>query len=153
MDIFQSFGHLFSALGIIFTSIIGHSHAIVTSLSPQPTIAVSPISTDASSYNLNRSFSYQEYSLMISAAVPKNGGNIIGKISGDCNGTINGHYDGKENGTLNGQANVTCKVSFVQIPGIVTFNGTISKTAKNAQLLITLAVSSFKKSQNITVNF
>ena len=89
----------------------------------------------------------------MSAAIPKEGGNVTGTISGDCSGTITGKYDGKDNGTISGKSQMNCSLAIIQIPGTVTFNGTVNKTAKNAQLLVMLDVSSFKKSQQVTLNF
>lgn len=86
-------------------------------------------------------------------SVPKSGGDVTGKISGDCDGNVTGAYDGQNNGNIKGQANVTCHLMFMQIPGKASFNGTVNKDNKTAQLQVTFSADSFQKTAPVTFSF
>ena len=152
MDLFQNFGHLIAGAALFFSSFLGHNTAHLGAQNAQPTVTIEN-TTSGSFYTASHSISYQGYSVNMTVTIPKNGGKITGRISGDCNGDITGQYDGKDSGAINGQANISCQVLLVQIPGTVTFTGTVNKDNKNAQLLLTLKVDSFEKSQNVNVSF
>lgn len=148
---FHSFSQVVASFGLLLSSLLGHRHTATTAAIQQP-IAVQVASTSAQ-YVVTKRLSYQGYQVTMNASVPKDGGDITGIISGDCTGNITGHYDGKNAGVIKGQANPTCGVSLFQIPATVTFTGTVNRTAKDAQLLITFHVASFQKSENVTVPF
>lgn len=152
-NIVNGVSQLALSLSLLINSLLGHTLTTTNAtVNTQPTVAVAQ-TENGPTYNISKSLSYQGYSVNMSAAIPENGGDITGNISGSCTGTITGHYEGTDNGTINGQSNVNCKVSFIQVPGTVTFSGTVNKTTKSAQLLLVFHVGAISKSQNIVVNF
>lgn len=152
MDIFQSIGHLFVGAGLLLSSFLGHTSESPAAKSVEPTLTVHK-ETSASFYKASGSINYQDYNITMDISIPKAGGAVTGKISGDCTGDITGQYDGKDNGVINGQANGSCRLLFVQIPGKITFDGTVNKTEETAHLFVTAKVDSFEKSRNINLSF
>jgi len=164
MNLFQHLGHLVLSMGLIVSSFFVHSQTvhdqnyhIYRIPTPAPTVEIQSTSQQtaspsASFYMAERSINSQGHTISISVKIPKNGGNVSGNISGDCAGDISGHYDGKDEGDINGSANVSCKYLFVRLPGTATFDGTVDKTDKTAELYITLDFNGSEISQNVYVN-
>lgn len=150
MNLFQHFGHLVSVAGLLFSSYLGHNNAHVTAQPVKSAVTASNYSTD-SDYIATKNVSYNGYSINMEVAVPKDGGSVSGKISGDCDGKITGNYDGQS--AINGQANVMCHLLFMQIPGKATFTGTVNKEDKTAQLQVTFSADSFQKTAPVTFSF
>jgi hypothetical protein len=149
MDLFQHISPFFAAAGLFMSSFLGNHHAVLAAHETRPNVNFQKDSF----YTASRAVSYQGYNVSMYAAVPKNGGEVTGKISGDCNGKISGHYDGQDNGVINGTVNGSCQLMFIQIPGHASFTGTVSKTNNNAQLNVTVNVASLKKTEPVTVSF
>lgn len=150
-NIVNGVGQLATYLSLFISSLLGHTHA-TTHVNPKPTIAVQQ-TENGPTYNISKSLSYMGYSVNMAASIPENGGNITGSISGNCSGPITGHYDGNVSGAINGQSNINCNVTFIQVPGTVSFTGTVNKSAKNAQLQLVFHVGSINRTQNVTINF
>lgn len=150
-NIVNGVGKLATYLSLFISSFVGHPHT-TTNIAPKPTVAVQQ-TENGQTYNITKSLSYMGYSVNMSASIPENGGNIKGSITGSCTGTITGHYDGNDNGTIKGQSNINCTVAFIQVPGSVTFNGTVNKVTKSAQLQLVFHVGSINRTQNVSVNF
>jgi len=172
MGIFQNFGHLVASVGLLVFSFFGHSqgqvvHNQLNHVSPATTSPVatqqvsqqtasvsasdSPSTASSPFYTAARSISQDGHTIYISVHIPKSGGDVTGKISGDCSGDITGQYDGKDKGSISGQAQVSCKYLFMQLPGTATFNGIVSKPDSDAQLFVTLDANSAKISRNVFV--
>lgn len=150
-NIVNGVGQFATYISLFISSILGHPHT-TTHLNPKPTVAVQQTDTGPS-YNIYKSLSYMGYSVNMSASIPENGGTITGSISGNCTGPITGHYEGNKSGAINGQSNIKCNVTFIQVPGAVSFTGTVNKSAKNAQLQLVFHVGSINRTQNVVVNF
>ena len=131
------------------SSFLGNHHAVLAAHETRPTVNFQKDSF----YTASRAVNYQGYNVSMYAAVPKNGGTITGKISGDCNGKVTGHYDGKDNGVITGNVYGSCQLMFLQIPGSASFTGTVSKTNNNAPLNVTVKIDTFEKTEPVTVSF
>ena len=156
MNIFQNIGKIFASAGLIMSSFLGFHHAssvqpAIQTNSIRPSLTARQDDNSSSFYTISRSVTYEGYSANIFFSIPKNGGPVSGNITGDCRGKISGEYDGKDNGIISGQADATCGVLIVQIPGTATFNGTINKSQHLAHLQINAKVSSFEKTQTVTL--
>ncbi|MGH7204098.1 MAG: hypothetical protein ACREHC_06660 [Candidatus Levyibacteriota bacterium] len=152
MELFQHITPFFASAGLFMSSFLGHHHMTSVSASAKPNVVIQKANTDTF-YKASRSVTYQGYSVSMDVAVPKNGGNITGKISGDCNGVIKGHYDGQDNGVIQGNINGACDVMFLKMPGNATFAGTLNKTTNTAQLNISVKVDTFEKTEPVTISF
>jgi hypothetical protein len=150
MDIFSHFSNLIAAAGLFASSLIGgHPHAIANS-EIKPTVTINKDSS-ASIYTAVGNVSYQGHQVAATINIPKEGGNISGKITGDCDGTITGTYDGKDNGVISGQGNSNCTLLFVQIPVTGTFTGTVNKEKSKANLTVKAKAASFDGTKEISL--
>lgn len=150
MDFIHQAGQLFASAGLVMTSFFGMHHTAVLGQSVSPT----PQNVSSNDYyKANRSVSYDGYTVALSLAVPKNGGKIYGSLSGDCTGTITGNYAGGNNGAIKGELDGNCQAFFIQIPIKSTFDGTVDKDTKTAQLTMTIKVDSLQKTEPVTVKF
>lgn len=149
MNFFHQAGQLFAGFGMLVSSFLGaHSAVLGQSIAP----SIQNVSTD-DYYKINKSVTYDGYSVAVAIDVPKNGGKIDGSLSGDCTGTISGNYAGGNNGAISGQMDGSCQALFLQIPIHSTFSGTVDTDTKTAQLSVTIRVDSLEKTEPVTVRF
>lgn len=82
-------------------------------------------------------YTYQGYSVTVTAEIPLSGGPVSGLISGTCTGNLNGTFDGKDNGGITGTINGVCNPFFFNVPASATFNGTVNKDSKAVPISFT----------------
>lgn len=87
---------------------------------PEPQGAVTAIGT----------YSYKDYSVVLTMKIPLDGGGVTGSISGACDGAVKGNFDGQSNGAISGKISGVCSPFFVNIPASADFSGVVNKDSK-----------------------
>lgn len=91
---------------------------------PEPEGAVAAVGT----------YSFKDYSVIMTANIPLEGGDVTGSLTGACDGRVKGSFDGKNNGVISGKITGTCDPFFVKIPASADFSGTVNKDSKSVPI-------------------
>ena len=98
-------------------------------------------------------YSYSNYNLKYSIAVPKKGGDIIGAYSGVCEGPITGKFEGGEGGNIKGETEVDCKVAIFSYKLKASYTGKLYLKMGKADLNWKGKIPYTQNSGNLSVNF
>ena len=79
-------------------------------------------------------YAYKDYSIVMTAQIPLDGGAVEGTITGDCNGRVTGSYDGQNGGSITGKMAGSCNIFFVNVPASATFSGVVNKESKTVPI-------------------
>lgn len=79
-------------------------------------------------------YSFNDYSVTVTAKIPLAGGPVIGTMSGTCSGKLRGSFSGKDNGGIEGKVKGSCSPFVVALPAGATFAGSVNKDAKTVPI-------------------
>lgn len=82
-------------------------------------------------------YSFEDYSVTVTANIPLEGGDVSGSISGTCGGKLKGKFSGKNNGVISGKIAGSCSPFFINIPASAEFNGVVNKDSQQVPISFT----------------
>lgn len=81
-------------------------------------------------------YTYNDYSVDVTANIPLEGGAVTGSISGTCSGKVKGNYN-NQTGVISGAMSGACSPFIVNVPASAEYAGTVNKSAKTVPISFT----------------
>lgn len=129
MNLLDTLGHLWVSTT---SAIVGVSLVIIPSITPIPVASNS--TTTYQSYTIQGSYEYLNQQVNYSIKIPKNGGDITGKVTGICEGLVTGTYLQGRTPQVEGTVNAKCRMAFISQQASAKFSGKINDGEKKAYL-------------------
>ncbi|OGY32799.1 MAG: hypothetical protein A3A61_03340 [Candidatus Woykebacteria bacterium RIFCSPLOWO2_01_FULL_43_14] len=82
-------------------------------------------------------YSYKDYSVVVTMNIPLEGGSVTGSMSGTCDGSVKGSFSGQNNGVISGKITGACSPFFVNIPASADYSGIVNKDSKTVPVSFT----------------
>jgi hypothetical protein len=99
------------------------------------------------------SYSLSGHSVIVTMHIPLTGGPVTGQVSGDCYGNIKGSFTGQNNGAISGSIHGACSIFVIDVPGKVTFKGSVNKDTKSVPIGFTGSGGGFSKTDSMMLSY
>lgn len=135
-----------------FSSHCGGESIVDCILNKTDTMELTP-SEKASMVTATGTYTYQDYSVTITAHIPLSGGPVSGVITGACEGKMTGAFNGEDGGQISGNMTGACSQFLINIPASATYKGQVNEKNRNVPISFSGKAAGFTHSDSMALSY